>query len=103
VVTNPSEYAVALEYTPATMAAPVVVAKGRNLLAQKIKREARWHGIPVVENPPLAQALYRAAEVGQAIPAKLYTAVAEILAFIYRTQRLVNPATGPAGSRTGAR
>jgi flagellar biosynthetic protein FlhB len=89
VVTNPSEYAVALEYKPESMAAPVVVAKGRNLLAQRIKREARWHGIPVVENPPLAQALYRAAEVGQTIPAKLYTAVAEILAFIYRTQRLV--------------
>ncbi|HTS67394.1 MAG TPA: EscU/YscU/HrcU family type III secretion system export apparatus switch protein [Terriglobia bacterium] len=88
VVTNPSEYAVALEYKPETMAAPVVVAKGRNLLAQRIKREATWHGIPVVENPPLAQALYRAARVGQAIPAKLYTAVAEILAFIYRTQRL---------------
>jgi len=88
VVTNPSEYAVALEYQPETMTAPVVLAKGRNLLAQKIKREARWHGIPVVENPPLAQALYRATEVGQAIPAKLYTAVAEILAFIYRTQRL---------------
>ena len=90
VVTNPNEYAVALEYKPETMAAPVVVAKGRNLLAQKIKHEARWHGIPIVENPPLAQALYRATEVGQAIPAKLYTAVAEILAFIYRTQRLVN-------------
>lgn len=88
VVTNPNEYAVALEYKPESMAAPVVVAKGRNLLAQKIKREARWLGIPVVENPPLAQALYRAAEVGQSIPAKLYTAVAEILAFIYRAQRL---------------
>jgi flagellar biosynthetic protein FlhB len=89
VVTNPNEYAVALEYNPDSMAAPVVLAKGRNLLAQKIKREARWHGIPIVENPPLAQALYRAAEVGQAIPAKLYTAVAEILAFIFRTQRMV--------------
>ena len=87
VVTNPNEYAVALEYQPETMAAPVVVAKGRNLFAQRIKREARWHGIPVVENPPLAQALYRATEVGQTIPAKLYTAVAEILAFIYRMQR----------------
>jgi flagellar biosynthetic protein FlhB len=103
VVTNPNEYAVALEYKPETMAAPVVVAKGRNLLAQKIKREARWHGIPMVENPPLAQALYRATEVGQTIPAKLYTAVAEILAFIYRTQRLVNPATAQAGNRLGAR
>lgn len=90
VVTNPTEYAVALEYKPETMAAPVVVAKGRNLLAQKIKREARWHGIPVMENPPLAQALYRATQVGQTIPAELYTAVAEILAFIYRTQRLAN-------------
>jgi flagellar biosynthetic protein FlhB len=89
VVTNPNEYAVALEYKPEVMAAPVVVAKGRNLLAQKIKREARWHGIPIVENPPLAQALYRATDVGQTIPADLYTAVAEILAFIYRTQRLV--------------
>ncbi len=88
VVTNPNEYAVALEYKPETMAAPVVVAKGRNFLAQRIKREARWHGIPLVENPPLAQALYRATEIGQAIPAKLYTAVAEILAFIFRAQRM---------------
>jgi flagellar biosynthetic protein FlhB len=102
VVTNPNEYAVALEYKPETMAAPVVVAKGRNLLAQKIKHEARWQGIPIVENPPLAQALYRAAEVGQAIPAKLYTAVAEILAFIYRTQRLVSPAAAQGGNRPGA-
>jgi flagellar biosynthetic protein FlhB len=94
VVTNPSEYAVALEYRPEGMEAPVVVAKGRNLLAQLIKREARWHDVPIVENPPLAQALYRAVEVGKAIPAKLYTAVAEILAFIYRAQE---------ASRRGAR
>ncbi len=86
VITNPTEYAVALEYRPNEMAAPVVLAKGRNLLAQRIKKEAVWHGIPIVENPPLAQALYRAVEVGQAIPAKLYAAVAEILAFIYRVQ-----------------
>ena len=86
VVTNPTEYAVALEYRPEEMAAPVVVAKGRSLLAQRIKREANWHGIPLIENPPLAQALYRSVEVGQAIPAKLYAAVAEILAFIYRLQ-----------------
>jgi flagellar biosynthetic protein FlhB len=86
VVTNPVEYAVALEYRPEEMAAPTVVAKGRRLLAQRIKREANWHGIPIIENPPLAQALYRSVEVGQAIPAKLYAAVAEILAFIYRMQ-----------------
>ena len=89
VVTNPNEYAVALEYKPESMAAPVVVAKGRNLLAQKIKRKRAGMESPIVENPPLAQALYRAAEVGQAIPAKLYTAVAEILAFIFRTQRMM--------------
>jgi flagellar biosynthesis protein FlhB len=86
VITNPDEFAVALEYISEQMAAPVVVAKGRGELAQKIKREARWHEIPIVENPPLAQALYRAVEIGGAIPAKLYTAVAEVLAFIYRAQ-----------------
>lgn len=103
IVTNPNEYAVALEYKPESMSAPVVVAKGRNLLAQKIKREARWLGIPIVENVPLAQALYRAADVGRAIPANLYTAVAEILAFIYRAQRMVNPGQSPGGNRPGAR
>lgn len=86
VITNPTHFAVALEYRPATMAAPVVVAKGQNLLAQKIKELARWNEIPIVENPPLAQALYKAAEVGQMIPPKLYAAVAEILAFLYRAQ-----------------
>jgi flagellar biosynthetic protein FlhB len=68
------------------MEAPVVVAKGRDLLAQQIKDVARWQGIAVVENPPLAQALYRGVEIGQAIPAKLYAAVAEILAFVFRAQ-----------------
>jgi flagellar biosynthesis protein FlhB len=86
VITNPNEYAVALEYIPEKMGAPVVVAKGRGLLAQKIKREARWYEIPIVENVALAQALYRAVEIGDTIPAKLYTAVAEVLAFIYRAQ-----------------
>jgi flagellar biosynthetic protein FlhB len=95
VITNPTEYAVALEYRPEEMAAPVVLAKGCRLLARQIKREANWHGIPIIENPPLAQALYRSVEVGQAIPAKLYAAVAEILAFIYRLQgrtRIPRPA-----------
>jgi flagellar biosynthesis protein FlhB len=85
VITNPTEFAVALEYRM-DMDAPVVVAKGRNLLAAQIKEIARWNGIPMVENPPLAHALYRAVEVGQAIPAKLYTVVAEILAAIWRAQ-----------------
>jgi flagellar biosynthetic protein FlhB len=85
VITNPTEFAIALEYR-VEMDAPVVVAKGRNLLAAQIKEIARWQGIPTVENPPLAHALYRAVEVGQAIPAKLYAVVAEILAAIWRAQ-----------------
>ncbi len=85
VITNPNEFAVALEYRP-EMAAPVLVAKGRNLFAQQIKQIARWHGIPLVENPPLAHALYRAVEVGQSIPPKLYAVVAAILAAIFRAQ-----------------
>lgn len=84
VITNPTEYAVALRYVPSEMAAPMVLAKGRNALAQKIKRVALWNEIPVIENRPLARALYKAAEVGQTIPAALYTAVAEILAFLMR-------------------
>lgn len=85
VITNPTEFAIALEYRM-DMDAPLVVAKGRNLLAAKIKEIARWHGIPTVENPPLAHALYRSVEVGQAIPAKLYVVVAEILAAVWRAQ-----------------
>lgn len=85
VITNPTEFAIALEFGPDTPA-PVVVAKGRNLLAAEIKQVARWHGIPLVENPPLAHALYRAVEIGQSIPPKLYRVVAEVLAAIYRAQ-----------------
>ena len=86
VVTNPTHFAVALRYVPQEMEAPVVLAKGQNLLAHMIRQQAVWYGVPIVENPPLAQALYRTAEVGQSIPSKLYTAVAEILAFVYRMQ-----------------
>jgi flagellar biosynthesis protein FlhB len=85
VITNPTEFAIALEYR-VDMDAPIVVAKGRNLIAAQIKEIARWKGIPMVENVPLAHALYRAVEVGQAIPAQLYTVVAEILAAIWRAQ-----------------
>jgi flagellar biosynthetic protein FlhB len=85
VITNPTEFAIALEFSP-EMEAPVVVAKGRSLLAAQIRELALWHGIPLVENPPLAHALYRAVEVGQAIPPKLYAVVAEILAAIWRAQ-----------------
>jgi len=84
VLTNPTHYAVALGFDFTTMEAPRVLAKGRNLLAEEIKAEARWAGVPIVENPPLARSLYRSVEVGQAIPAELYAAVAAILAYLYR-------------------
>ena len=84
VLTNPTHYAVALGFDFATMEAPKVLAKGRNLLAEEIKAEARWAGVPIVENPPLARSLYRSVEVGQAIPVELYAAVAAILAYLYR-------------------
>jgi len=84
VLTNPTHYAVALGFDFATMEAPRVLAKGRNLLAEEIKAEARWAGVPVVENPPLARSLYRSVEVGQAIPVDLYAAMAAILAYLYR-------------------
>lgn len=84
VLTNPTHFAVAMGFNFATMDAPKVLAKGRNLLAEEIKAEARWAGVPIVENPPLARSLYRSVEVGQAIPAELYAAVAAILAYLYR-------------------
>jgi len=85
VITNPTHYAVALRYE-ADMAAPVVVAKGLDLLAAKIK-EIAWNlDIPVMENRPLAQALYKSAEVGDPIPSALYHAVAEILVLVYKAQ-----------------
>jgi len=84
VLTNPTHYAVALGFDFASMETPKVLAKGRNLLAEEIKTEARWAGVPIVENPPLARSLFRSVEVGQAIPADLYAAVAAILAYLYR-------------------
>jgi flagellar biosynthetic protein FlhB len=84
VLTNPTHYAIALGFDFTTMEAPKVLAKGRNLLAEEIKVEARWAGVPIVENPPLARSLYRSVEVGQSIPVDLYAAVAAILAYLYR-------------------
>ncbi len=84
VIVNPTHYAVAIRYEINSMGVPVVVAKGKNYLAQRIRQRATEHQIPLVENPPLAQALYKFAEVGQEIPAQLYRAVAEVLAYIFR-------------------
>ncbi len=84
VIVNPTHYAVALRYSLDSMATPVVVAKGKNYLALRIRQRATDSQVPIVENPPLAQALYRSVDVGQEIPAHLYRAVAEILAYVYK-------------------
>lgn len=86
VVVNPTHYAVAIRYRIESMAAPVVVAKGKNYLALRIRQKALDNQVPIVENPPLAQALYKSADVGQEIPPALFRAVAEILAYIFKLQ-----------------
>jgi flagellar biosynthetic protein FlhB len=88
VIVNPTHYAVAIRYEMDSMAAPKVVAKGRNYLAMRIRQIALEHQVPIVENQPLAQALYKSADVGQEIPANLYRAVAEILAYIYKLMNM---------------
>jgi len=88
VITNPTHFAVALEYRRGAMAAPVVRAKGRDHIAARIREKAREHGIPIVENKPLAQMLFKSAEVGETIPAGLFTAVAEVLAQLIRLKQL---------------
>ncbi len=87
IITNPTHYAIAISYKPDEMSAPQVVAKGMGLIAARIKEEGKKHDIATVENAPLAQALYKGTEIGQEIPAELYAAVAEVLAFVYRLRR----------------
>ena|SRR5271157_1269951 len=84
VIVNPTHYAVALKYSLNAMGAPKVVAKGKNYLALRIRQKAIDNQVPLIENPPLAQALYKAVEVGQEIPANFYRAVAEVLAYIFK-------------------
>lgn len=84
IVTNPTEYAVALKYDQATMAAPRVIAKGTDLLALRIRQIAAEAGIPIVQRPPLARGLYAAVEVGDEVPPNFYRAVAEVLAYVYQ-------------------
>jgi flagellar biosynthetic protein FlhB len=84
IVVNPTHYAVALRYEHLAMAAPKVVAMGKNFMAMRIRELAKQHQIPIIENPPLAQALYKNCEVGQEIPANLYKAVAEVLAYVFK-------------------
>ena len=83
VITNPTHIAVALKYEAGKMEAPVVLAKGQELVAEKIREIAREHHIPLVENPPVARLLHSKVEVGHSIPDELFKAVAEILAYVY--------------------
>lgn len=87
VITNPTHYAVALEYRSETMEAPMVTAKGQDLIAENIKRVAQEHGVPLVENKPLARALYAEVEIGDTIPIKFYEAVAAVLKQVYSMQK----------------
>lgn len=87
IVTNPTHFAVALRYQDKKMRAPQVVAKGTYLLAQRICELGREHQVPILRTPPLARALYRHADLGEEVPAPLYTAVAEVLAYVYQLRR----------------
>lgn len=95
IVTNPTEIAVALQYKPDRMAAPIVVAKGAGFVAARIREIARQHGIPIVENKPVARTLFKLVQIGREVPADLYRAVAEILAFVYRVRGQVAPRLEP--------
>ena len=83
VITNPTHYAVAIKYDPAVADAPIVIAKGEDYLARKIKEVAKENHIEIVENKPLARMLYANVDVGAVVPPELYQAVAEVLAFVY--------------------
>jgi flagellar biosynthetic protein FlhB len=86
VITNPTHYAVAIKYDPEVADAPLVLAKGEDYLAAKIKEIAKDNNVEIVENKPLARMLYANVDVGQAVPPELYQAVAEVLAFVYHLQ-----------------
>jgi flagellar biosynthetic protein FlhB len=87
VITNPTHYAIAIQYERATMEVPVVVAKGTDLVAKRIRDIAREAGVPLIENKPVAQALYRVVDIGEEIPPDFYAVVAEILVAVTRADR----------------
>ena len=86
VITNPTELAVALQYDPKTMKAPIVIAKGAELVAARIRRVALEHGIPIVERKALAQALFKHVDIDKPIPTDQYAAVAEVLKYVYQVR-----------------
>jgi flagellar biosynthesis protein FlhB len=91
VVTNPTHYAVALQYDMGASGAPKVVAKGADLVALKIREIANEHDVPIVENPPLARALYAGVEIDREIPPEHYKAVAEIISYVFRLKGKLRP------------
>jgi flagellar biosynthetic protein FlhB len=88
IITNPTHLAIAIQYDPASMQAPVVVAKGADFIAEKIRQIAEENDVPLVENKPLAQVLYKIVKVNQLVPEDLYKAVAEVLAFVYEQKKI---------------
>jgi flagellar biosynthetic protein FlhB len=95
IVTNPTHFAVALKYDDKKMRAPIVVAKGTDLLAAKIREIAAEHGVPVIEAPPLARALYRTVELGREVPAALYVTVAQVLTYVYQLKACIDRGVKP--------
>jgi len=91
IITNPTHFAVALKYDDARMGAPQVVAKGKDLIAKRIRELAEENGVPLFSAPPLARVLFRTTDIGDEIPARLYTAVAQILAYIYQLNETLRP------------
>jgi len=95
IVTNPTHYAVALKYDDAKMRAPIVVAKGTDLTAARIREIAAENGVPIVEAPPLARALYRTVDLGREVPAALYVTVAQVLTYVYQLKACVERGVPP--------
>lgn len=91
VITNPTHFAVALKYDDSSMGAPRVIAKGKDLIAARMREIATEHGVPLFSAPPLARVLFRTTEIGEEIPARLYTAVAQVLAYVYQVGETLRP------------
>lgn len=89
IITNPTHIACALKYDPNTMAAPQLIAKGADKVAERIKEIAREHGVPVMENKPLARTMFKTMKIGQTVPRELFTAVAQVLSYVYKLKRKV--------------
>jgi len=90
IITNPTSLAIALMYDAEKMVAPQIAAKGAGFVAERIKEIARENDVPIVENKPVAQVLYKAGEIGDSIPDSMYRAIAEILAYVYKLRRMNN-------------